>query len=104
MNLTEQIPLTYKTAIEYKTVRIDVRIASGNHSLLVYNGYYSTFTADFCRASGLPMYNADNYDEVADLYISETRMKKSKLPLNDDTEIVAWYRVSHGYVPLYKAN
>ncbi|MBP0983053.1 MAG: hypothetical protein J6A19_04940 [Oscillospiraceae bacterium] len=31
-----------------------------------YNDYYKTYRADWCRKTGLPMYNSDCFDKVKD--------------------------------------
>lgn len=37
------------------------------------NEYYGTFRAEYCRATGLPMYEGWNYSDVANKYLSKTR-------------------------------
>ena len=62
---------------------------------------YGWFTAEYCKSTGLPMYDKKSYAEVADKLISKTRCAKLKMPVKDGEEPVAFYRVDRGYCGLY---
>lgn len=64
-----------------------------------FNKNYKTYTAEYCRSTGLPMYS--NGDEFENLY-SKSKCEKMKRPVEDGEEPVAFYRVMHGYCGLYK--
>lgn len=64
-----------------------------------YNTHYKTFTADYCRSTGLPMYQS--FEERKELY-SKTQCETMGLPVKENEEPVAFYRVKIGYVGLYK--
>ena len=64
------------------------------------NGY-GWYTAEYCRSTGLPMYNKKTYSSVADRYLSKTRCKQLKVPVKDGEDPVAFYRVDRGYCGLY---
>ena len=68
---------------------------------LEYNRYYKCYTADSCRATGLPMLERYNYEEYANKWLSKTRCQKIKQPVREGEEPVAFYRIYNGYVPLY---
>ena len=51
------------------------------------NGY-GWFTAEYCRSTGLPMYDKISYASVADKYLSKTRCAKIKRPVKEDEEYV----------------
>lgn len=62
---------------------------------------YGWYTAEYCRSTGLPMYNQQTYAEVSKKYLSKTRCKKNKKPVKAGEEPCAFYRVSQGYCGLY---
>lgn len=64
------------------------------------NGY-GWYTAEYCRSTGLPMFNKQTYSKVSDKYYSKTRCKKLKMPVKEGEEPVAFYRVGRGYCGLY---
>ena len=64
------------------------------------NGY-GWYTAEYCRSTGLPMYDKKSYAAVADIYFSKTRCTKIKKPVQEGEEPVAFYRVDRGYCGLY---
>ena len=64
------------------------------------NGY-GWYTAEYCRSTGLPMYDKKSYADVADKYLSKTRCAKIKKPVNEGEDPVAFYRVDRGYCGLY---
>ena len=47
------------------------------------------------------MYNKKTYADVSDKYLSKTRCEKLKMPVKEDEEPVAFYRVDRGYCGLY---
>ena len=67
-----------------------------------YNSYYRLYKAEWCKKSGLPMYNKKDWATIkeAQLY-SISRAKKEKIQI-DTTTVCAWYRMAHGYCPLFK--
>lgn len=67
-----------------------------------YNFYYKTYRAEWCRKSGLPMYQNKDWCviEREKLY-SKTRAKIEKIQI-DDSKVLAWYRMQNGYIPLFK--
>ncbi|HAT4294521.1 TPA: hypothetical protein I9069_001190 [Clostridium perfringens] len=77
------------------------------NELLVYDSYYRCYTANSCRKTGLPMFGgaefskAEYYEKYVDIYLSKTRCKKIKRPVLSNENPVAFFRVQHGYVPLY---
>ena len=60
-----------------------------------YNDYYKTYRAAWCRWSGLPMMDSSCLEQVQaeDLYTVTRDMK----------HVCAWYRVTNGYVPMFRA-
>lgn len=62
---------------------------------------YGLYPASYCRALGLPMYNHDDYGQVADRYLSKTRCKTMGKPVEPGEEPVAFYKCQNGYTPLY---
>ena len=64
---------------------------------------YGTFSAAYCRTTGLPMLSNGytGYEEYADKWLSKSRCKKSKRPIQEGEKPIAWYRTMHGYCPLY---
>ena len=65
------------------------------------NGY-GWYTAEYCKSTGLPMYDKKTYAEVANKYLSKTRCAKIKMPVKDGEKPVAFYRVDRGYCGLYE--
>ena len=64
------------------------------------NGY-GWYTAEYCKSTGLPMYNKKSYEQVEDKYLSKTRCAKIKMPVKEGESPVAFYRVDRGYCGLY---
>lgn len=63
----------------------------------VYNAY-GFYKAEYCKATGLPMYTSkDKYEGLYTL----TQCKKMKKPVLAHEEPAAFYRVKHGYCGLY---
>jgi len=62
---------------------------------------YGWYTAEYCKSTGLPMYNRQTYAEVSNKYLSKTRCKKIKKPVKVGEEPCAFYRVERGYCGLY---
>lgn len=62
---------------------------------------YGWYTAEYCRSTGLPMYNKETYADVSDRYLSKTRCAKIKQPVKEGEEPSAFYRVDRGYCGLY---
>ena len=62
------------------------------------NEYYKTYTAEYCKSTGKPMYQ--NYEARRNLY-SKTQCKRMGQPVAEGEEPVAFYRVTHGYCGLY---
>ena len=72
-------------------------------TLKTYNKYYRAYRAEYCHLTGLPMYSSKDFSEVQakGLYtLSRARKEKARI---DATHPVAWYRVQHGYTPLFRA-
>lgn len=67
----------------------------------VWNGYYKTYTAAYCKTLGLPMLNNSTYEEYADKWLSPSRCKKAGKPVQENENPIAFYKVNHGYCPLY---
>ncbi|MEX0049565.1 hypothetical protein AB2T85_02865 [Clostridium butyricum] len=65
---------------------------------------YGLLTAESCRETGLPMlvygYTGE-YREYADKWLSQTRCKKIKQPVQKGEKPVAFYKCMHGYCALY---
>lgn len=67
-----------------------------------YNTYYKMYRAEWCKKTGLPMYQNKDWEIVkTEQLYTKSRAKKEKIQIND-TEVVAWYRTTHGYTPLFK--
>ena len=66
-----------------------------------FNEYYKTYTAEYCKSTGLPMYSKG--DKFENLY-SRSKCEKLKRPVEDGEEPVAFYRVKNGYCGLYIRN
>lgn len=64
-----------------------------------FNEYYKTYTAEYCRSTGLPMYK--HGDKFENLY-SKSKCLKMKRPVADDEDPVAFYKVMNGYCGLYR--
>ena len=69
-----------------------------------YNEYYKTYRTEWCRKSGLPMMDGSCWERIQaeDLY-TVSRAKKKHVSI-DMTEVCGWYRLRHGYAPLFRAN
>lgn len=67
-----------------------------------YNEHYGTYTAEYCRSTGLPMYQKSDYEKRKNLY-SCTQRKRMGKPVIDNEQPVAFYRVLNGYVGLYES-
>ena len=64
------------------------------------NENYGTYTAEYCKATGKPMYQKEDYEARKNLY-SKTQCKRIGQPVAEGEEPVAFYRVTHGYCGLY---
>ena len=62
---------------------------------------YGLYPASYCRALGLPMYDKESYEAVAEIYLSRTRCQSIRRPVEAGEEPVAFYRCQHGNTPLY---
>lgn len=62
---------------------------------------YGWFTAEYCRSTGLPMYNKETYAAVSGRLLSKTRCAKLGKPVKENESPVAFYRVDRGYCGLY---
>lgn len=75
---------------------------------LDYNNYYKCYTAQSVRETGLPMVGGkditkDEYTlKYANRWLSKSRCKQIKKPVQEGEQPVAFYRVHNGYVPLYE--
>ena len=68
-----------------------------------YNRNYKLYRAKYCRETGLPMYNWRDYPQMIENGIyTRTRAKQEKVKINEEIP-VGWYRLQHGYTPLFKA-
>ena len=65
------------------------------------NEPYGTYTAEYCRSTGKPMYQREDYKARENLY-SKTQCKRMGKPVKDGEEPAAFYRVQHGYCGLYE--
>ena len=70
---------------------------SGGGSMRKTNGY-GWFTAEYCKSTGLPMYDKKSYAAVADRYLSKTRCAKIKKPVNEGENPVAFYVFVNGHL------
>ena len=69
-----------------------------------YNSYYKSYRAEWCRKSGLPMYQKKDFETVEKQRLfTRSRANKEKVQINT-TKVVGWYRRPNGYTPLFKAN
>lgn len=66
-----------------------------------YNRYYHTYSASYCRSTGFPMFSSKNFmdAEKQGLYTRSYAVKKKVIL--DIVKVCGWYRVMHGYVPMY---
>ena len=62
---------------------------------------YGWYSAEYCKSTGLPMYDKKSYAAVADKYLSKTRCAKIKKTVREGEEPVAFYRMDRGYCGLY---
>lgn len=68
-----------------------------------YNDYYKTYRAAWRRRSGLPMMDSSCWKQIQaeDLYtVSSAKKKHVSI---DMKHVCAWYRVTNGYVPMFRA-
>lgn len=66
---------------------------------------YGYYTAEYCRSTGKPMFKSKGeYEPFANNLLSKTRCKVLKMPVKDDEEIYAFYKVQNGYCALYFRN
>jgi hypothetical protein len=79
----------------------DQYIEIDGKNIQIWNGYYKTYTAAYCKALELPMLNNSTYGEYADKWLSPSRCKKAGKPVHDGEKPVAFYRLANGYCPLY---
>lgn len=68
-----------------------------------YNEHYKAYRADWCRKSGLPMYAKKDFEKIEEegLYTT-SRACREDVKIDNQT-VVAWYRLTNGYTPLFKA-
>ena len=64
------------------------------------NEHYGTYTAEYCRSTGLPMYQKEDYESRKNL-CSKSQRKKMGNPVKEGEYPVAFYRVMNGYCGLY---
>ena len=62
---------------------------------------YGLYPVIYCRSTGLPMFQRDNYTAFAERYLSRSRCKAAGRPVAPGEQPVAWYRCQNGYCPLY---
>ena len=62
---------------------------------------YGWYSAEYCKSTGLPMYDKKTYSEVSDKFLSKTRCKKINQPVLEGEEPCAFYRMTQGYCGLY---
>lgn len=62
---------------------------------------YGNYTAEYCRSTGKPMYQKEDWEKRAKLY-SRTQCRKMGRPVQDGEEPAAFYRVLNGYCGLYE--
>lgn len=65
------------------------------------NSHYGTYTAEYCRSTGKPMYSKESYEKRKNLY-SKTQCRRMGKPVKDGEEPAAFYRVMNGYCGLYE--
>lgn len=67
-----------------------------------YNKYYKAYRAAYCRSTGLPMYESKDFSELQEKgFYTKSRAQREKAWI-DENNPVGWYRVQHGYVPLFR--
>lgn len=67
----------------------------------MYNSY-GFYTAEYCKSTRKPMFKSNSeYSPFSDKLLSKTRCKAIKMPVKENEEIYAFYRVKNGYCPLY---
>jgi hypothetical protein len=62
---------------------------------------YGYFPAEYCRKTGLPMYDKSSYKQYSEKYLSKTRCREIGKPVGDYEQPVAFFRVQNGYCGLY---
>ncbi len=62
---------------------------------------YGYFPAEYCRETGLPMYDQLTYRPYVDKYLSRSRCREIGKPIKENEQPVAFYRVMNGYCGLY---
>lgn len=65
------------------------------------NEKYGTYTAEYCKSTGKPMYSKNEYEYRRGLY-SKTQCRRMGKPVTEREEPVAFYRVMNGYCGLYE--
>lgn len=80
----------------------DLYININGKEVKAWNAYYKCYTAEYCKALGLPMLNNKTYDKYSNKWLSSTRCNKIKKPVTEDEYPVAFYRVKNGYIPLFE--
>lgn len=65
------------------------------------NEKYGTYTAEYCRSTGKPMYQKSDWKKREKLY-SPTQCKKMGKPVQEGEEPVAFYKTMNGYCGLYE--
>ena len=67
-----------------------------------YNNYYKTYYAAWCRKSGLPMLNSSCWERIQDEKLYTVSRAKKEHVCIDKSKVCGWFRLWHGYVPLFK--
>lgn len=63
---------------------------------------YGYYTADYCKSTGKPIFkNSMEYKPFSNKLLSKTRCKYIKMPIKENEEIYAFYKVKNGYCALY---
>lgn len=63
---------------------------------------YGYYTSEYCKSTRKPMFkNSSEYRPFSNKLLSKTRCKQIKMPVKEDEEIYAFYRVKNGYCALY---
>lgn len=63
---------------------------------------YGYYTAEYCKSTRKPMFKSRaEYRPFANKLLSKSRCKQIKMPVADDEEIYAFYKVQNGYCALY---
>lgn len=75
---------------------------------LEYDTYYNTYTAKSVRETGLPYIGgkggipkSEYIEKYINIWLSKSRCNKLKKPVLENERPVAYYKVMHGFVPLY---